>query len=197
MVLRRSVLPIILASVCGLLMMSGPVTARQAALPPVPVFQVEVIDGDVYIDPTVTKEISGEVKSEIARLRSLIAPMHSLAAAADAGFNAAISPCIASPMGGMGFHYANMPRLDGVVKWDEPEVLVFAPSPDAKDGMKLGAVEYIVPKALVPQAPVLFGETFVEGGPGNSLWTLHVWVGINNPAGLFAPWNTKVSCPAV
>ena len=150
-----------------------------------------------HTNPTVAKSVSGEVKAEVARLRNLIAPMHSLAGAANAGFGAALSECVASPMGGMGFHYANMARLDAVVKWDEPEVLVFAPSPDAKDGMKLGAVEYIVPKALVAQPPVLFGETFVEGGPGNSLWTLHVWVGINNPAGLFAPWNPKVSCSAV
>ncbi|WP_348787850.1 non-heme iron oxygenase ferredoxin subunit [Leifsonia sp. NPDC080035] len=36
------------------------VTGKPLNLPayePVPVFQVEVIDGDVYIDPTVTKEI--------------------------------------------------------------------------------------------------------------------------------------------
>jgi hypothetical protein len=81
------------------------------------------------------------------------------------------------------------------VKRDEPEVLVFAPSSDAKDGVKLAAVEYIVPMALSAQPPVLFGETFVPGGPGNSMWTLHVWIGINNPAGIFAPWNPTVSCP--
>ena len=36
------------------------ITGKPLNLPayePVPVFQVEVIDGDVYIDPTVTKEI--------------------------------------------------------------------------------------------------------------------------------------------
>jgi len=106
----------------------------------------------------------------------------------------AISPCVASPAGGMGFHYANRTRLDATVKWNEPEILVFAPSADAKDGVKLAAVEYIVPKALSAQPPVLFGETFVEGGPENSLWTLHVWVGITNPSGAFAPWNPRVTC---
>jgi len=147
-----------------------------------------------HTNPTVAANVSGAVMAEVARLRSVIAPLHTLSAAAGAGFDLAISPCVASPAGGMGFHYANMTRLDATVKWNEPEILVFAPSADEKDGVKLAAVEYIVPKALSAQPPVLFGETFVEGGPENSLWTLHVWVGITNPSGAFAPWNPRVTC---
>ena len=147
-----------------------------------------------HTNPTVAASVDGAVQSEVARLRNIVAPLHSFAAAQAAGFSGAASPCVASPAGGMGYHWANMGRLDATVKWDEPEILVFAPAPDQKDGVKLAAVEYVVPMALSPQPPVLFGQTFVPGGPDNSLWTLHVWTGINNPAGLFAPWNPKVSC---
>lgn len=148
-----------------------------------------------HANPAVTTKVSGEVRAEVARLRALVAALHTLGAAQDAGFAAAASPCVASPDGGMGFHWANPARVDATVQWDEPEILVFAPHPDAADGVKLAAVEYIVPKALSATPPTLFGETFVEGGPGNALWTLHVWIGIENPSGLFAPWNPRVSCP--
>jgi hypothetical protein len=148
-----------------------------------------------HTNPTVAASVSGAIMSDVAPLRNVVAPLHKLSAAQEAGFNLALSPCVASPEGGMGFHWGDMTRIDATVKWDEPEVLVFAPSPDAKDGVKLAAVEYIVPMALSAQPPVLFGETFVPGGPGNSMWTLHVWIGINNPAGIFAPWNPTVSCP--
>jgi hypothetical protein len=151
-------------------------------------------DHSHHRNPTVAAAVSGAVQADVARLRNLVAPLHSLAAAQGAGFNVAASDCVASPQGGMGFHWANFGRVDATVKWDEPEALVFAPSNDANDGVKLAAVEYIVPMALSPKAPVLFGQTFEPGGPDGSLWTLHVWTGINNPAGLFAPWNPKVSC---
>lgn len=146
--------------------------------------------------PPVTAAVSGAAASQVAGLRAVVAPLHQLSAARAAGFDAPISPCVASPAGGMGFHWANPSRIDGTVRWDEPEILVFAPQPDAADGVRLGAVEYVVPVALSPEPPVLFGETFVRGGPENSLWTLHVWIGIANPAGLFAPWNPRVTCPA-
>ncbi len=82
------------------------------------------------------------------------------------------------------------------MRWDEPEVLVFSPAPNSRDGVRLGAVEYIVPMELwsAPEPPTLFGQTFVPGGPGGTLWTLHVWLGINNPSGTFADWNQRVSC---
>ncbi len=147
-------------------------------------------------NPAFVAGVDGATAAEIARLRALVAPIRQLAAAQAAGFNAPITPCLASPDGGMGFHWGNPGRIDGTAKWDEPEVLVFAPSPDDADGVRLAAVEYIVPKALSPSAPVLFGQAFVPGGPGNSLWTMHVWIGIENPSGTFAPWNPRVSCPA-
>jgi hypothetical protein len=146
-------------------------------------------------NPSFAQEISGDIKSDVARLRALVAPLHALDKARDAGFSTQASPCMAlPPTGGMGYHWRNNSRVDATVKWDEPEVVVFSPATDEKDGVKLGAVEYIVPRALVAEAPTLFGQTFIPGGPGNALWTLHVWIGIDNPSGLFAPWNPRVSC---
>lgn len=140
--------------------------------------------------------VDGPTAAAVARLRRLVAPLHQRAAADDAGFDEQDGPCVASPEGGMGYHWGNLARIDGSVRWDEPEFLVFAPAPDAKDGVKLAAVEYVVPMALSAAPPVLFGQTFVPGGPGGTAWTLHVWIGIENPSGLFEPWNPRVTCPA-
>jgi hypothetical protein len=139
--------------------------------------------------------VDGPTAVEVARLRRLVAPLHQLSAANEAGFDVQDGPCVAIPEGGMGYHWGNLSRIDGSVRWDEPEFLVFAPSPDAKDGVKFAAVEYVVPMALSATPPVLFGQTFVPGGPGGTAWTLHVWIGIENPSGLFAPWNPRVTCP--
>lgn len=133
---------------------------------------------------------------EVATLRALVAPLHTLAKAQEAGFVAPLSECVEAPPGGMGFHWGNPTRLDGVVQWDQPEVLVFHPAPNSRDGLRLGAVEYVVPMAAWAGAepPTLFGQTFIPGGPGGSLWTLHVWLGNHNPSGMFAEWNPRVSC---
>jgi hypothetical protein len=133
---------------------------------------------------------------QLLGLVAITAPYHNTVKARAAGFDGTGEPCVASPDGGMGYHWVNGPRVDGQVQWDQPEVLVFMPSPDASDGVRLGAVEYVVPMAAWAgeTPPTLFGQTFVPGGPGGVLWTLHVWIWQHNPSGMFAPWNPTVSC---
>ena len=135
---------------------------------------------------------------QLLGLVAITAPYHNTRRARAAGFDGTGEPCVASPDGAMGYHWVNGPRVDNVVNWREPEVLVYYPAPDAHDGVRLGAIEYVVPMAAWTEAepPSLFGETFVPGGPGGALWTLHVWLWKYNPSGLFAPWNPRVSCPA-
>lgn len=137
-----------------------------------------------------------DVARQIAALRHLVAPLHRLPAAQAAGFDTQLSPCVASPEGGMGYHWGYVERIDGTVQWDEPEILVFVPSGHGPDGVKLGAVEYVVPKAAWAgsEPPSLYGQTYTTGGPNGELWALHVWVGKHNPLGLFYDWNPKVSC---
>jgi hypothetical protein len=115
------------------------------------------------------------------------------------------SPCIASPDGAMGIHYVN-PELasDAVVDPERPEMLVYLPDEDGK--LKLVAVEYFVAAADQNppidnfDTPHLFGRAFdgpMEGhGPGMPYhYDLHVWLWADNPSGLFAPFNPKLSCP--
>jgi len=133
--------------------------------------------------------------SEIARLRALLAPYHTLAKAQAGGWTTDITGCLELPgTGGMGHHYANLDWLsDSEVRWDRPELLVFAPSPNNRDGLKLVAAEYLVFQDLSPEAPVVFGQTMHEN-PDVGAWVLHVWFGANNPDGIFEDWNARVSC---
>ena len=133
--------------------------------------------------------------STVAQLRRLLAPYHTLAMASAAGWDTDVTGCLELPgVGGMGHHYANLGSLsDGQIRWDQPELLVFAPSPNRRDGLKLVAVEYLVFKSEMPTAPSLYGETF-HSNDGIDAWMLHVWIGDHNPDGLFADWNPTISC---
>ena len=139
------------------------------------------------------------VNKALAEVRASTAEFHDLAIATGAGWSVRASDCVAVPgVGGMGWHYLN-PSLagDGLVDPQLPEVLVYAATPDG--GRRLVAVEWVAPLALHPTAPTLFGETFHfnphVGGPGGA-WILHAWVWHHNPAGMFADFNPRVSCPA-
>lgn len=134
--------------------------------------------------------------SELATVRAATAQYHRLEFALTDGFFQT-SPCVANPTGGMGFHYRQPSRIDGQAVAAEPEVLVYAPAPDGR--RQLVAVEYVVPVALSPTRPTLFGRPF-DGpfnvsAPWGTQWDLHAWVWKHNPDGMFARFNPEVSCP--
>jgi hypothetical protein len=133
---------------------------------------------------------------DIARLRALVASRHTVDKAIAGGWTTDITGCLELPgVGGMGHHYANLAWLnDAEVRWDKPELLVFGPSPNKRDGLKLVAVEYIVFTALSPTPPVVFGQT-LHFNPDVDAWVLHVWIGDHNPTGIFEDWNPTISCP--
>jgi hypothetical protein len=134
------------------------------------------------------------LNSEITELRLATVPFHSLSNAIDAGWDEDLTGCLALPgVGGMGHHYVNWDIFfDGVVDAVQPELLVYVPTPNG--GLKLGAVEYIVPAStLTGPVPELFGQTF-HYNPNVQAWVLHVWLWHGNPDGLFADWNPNVSC---
>jgi len=139
--------------------------------------------------------MNASAASQVAQLRRLTAPFHTLAAGSAAGWDTDITGCLELPgVGGMGHHYANLGYLtDGQITWNQPEILVFAPSPNHRDGLKLVAVEYLVFKAEMPEAPSLYGETFHSNDAAEA-WMLHVWIGDHNPDGMFADWNPTISC---
>ncbi len=120
---------------------------------------------------------------------------HNVDKALEDGF-VQVSPCVSHPvLGTMGYHFANFGRVfNPAVSPEEPEVLLYLP--DESGHLRLVAVEYVVPFGLATEPPVLFGQTFFTDGPPLNQYSLHVWAWRNNPSGIFAPFNPKLSCPS-
>jgi hypothetical protein len=136
------------------------------------------------------------VNAQIAELRRLTAHFRDLNDAVDAGYSAQITPCLALPgVGAMGFHYGNPQFINNdTVSLLEPELLLYEPQKDGS--FRFVGVEYIIPFDFLPAdatPPTLLGQTLHQNFDAN-LWALHVWVGRDNPAGIFEDWNPKVSC---
>ena len=137
---------------------------------------------------------------DLKAVRVATARFHSPEQALRAGYLA--SPeCVASPAGGMGFHYENPALMaDPAVDADRPEILLYAPGADG--GLELVAVEYFKAAADAGDgaiAPSLYGHTFDGPMPGHhpgmgTHYDLHVWVWQDNPSGTFAQFNPDVSC---
>ncbi|MEO8471553.1 MAG: hypothetical protein ABI477_05140 [Chryseolinea sp.] len=92
----------------------------------------------------------------------------------------------------MGFHYLFGDLLDDKFEVNKPEVMIYAP--DDNGILKFVAVEYATPIADLKNP-----QPAPEGFTGSkdvwvineefSVWTLHVWVGKENPSGIFDPHN--------
>ena len=104
--------------------------------------------------------------------------------------------------GGMGVHFLN-PQLIGGAPLDpaKPQVLIYEP---AGNELRLVAAEWFVPmQAAGPGRPKIFGKELegpMEGHhplmpEGLHHFDLHVWLWKANPAGVYAPTNSAVSCP--
>lgn len=140
--------------------------------------------------------MGASVNAELAVLRRATSVAHDTLAGAAAGWSAQITACMALPgTGAMGFHYGNPAYIeDGILQVDRPEILLYEPTPSG--GRKLVGVEYVIlyrdwPRNAAP--PVLFGREFAQVDVFG-LWGLHAWVWADNPLGMFAPWNPRVSC---
>lgn len=141
-----------------------------------------------------TARLTRDIKRDIARLRERTARFHRFDAAVDAGWSAQITDCFVDPrLGGMGFHYGNPGLIDGTVNALEPELLLYEPQKNGR--LRFVAVEYIVPFTAWTGAepPQLYGQSF-HRNEAFGIWALHVWHVRENPRGIFADWNPKVSC---
>ncbi len=137
----------------------------------------------------------------LAALRQTVAPFQDLGAAQQAGYAVIVADpnnghtCLSEPqMGAMGVHYLNAANVDDTVIVTKPEVTIYEPQEDGS--FKFVGVEYIIPYTIRPAdqtPPVLFGQQF-QHNPTFELWMLHVWVGRDNPSGLYATWNPSVTC---
>ncbi|MFF0836809.1 MULTISPECIES: hypothetical protein [unclassified Streptomyces] len=107
--------------------------------------------------------------------------------------------CLARAQGGMGFHYFNESHF-GSLDPTRPGALLYE---DAGHGeRRLIGVEWVVPvTGKNMKRPRLFGQDFQGPMPGHypgmpTHYDLHVWLYKQNPNGLFAQWNPRVTCPA-
>lgn len=138
----------------------------------------------------------------LSAIRNATAKYHDVDRALADGYVVA-SPCVASPLGGMGHHVVNFalvadPAIDPV----QPEALLYAPGPNGK--LRLAGVEYVAVDAdqnvnTDDDRPTVHGQPFqgpMEGhGPNEPVhYDLHVWVWTHNPNGMFNPWNPRITC---
>jgi hypothetical protein len=141
--------------------------------------------------------LSAEIREQINALTRSVQPFYNYDVAGAAGWNTPISDCVESPMGGMGYHIANLGQLgSGHLNLLRPQVLLYAPTQDGS--MAFQGVEYIIPADLwdSPEPPNFLGQDlrFNPNIPPNGIWALHVWVGTPNPNGIFEDFNPEVSC---
>lgn len=125
---------------------------------------------------------------EVDKLRAAITPYDFIEHAKHDGYATDVTGYVEH----MGFHYLNTSLLDDKFEVEKPELLLYVPGDDNK--LKFVAVEYAVPIADLNNPPPV-----PEGFAGDAdkwevntefkLWTLHVWVKLENPDGIFAPHN--------
>ena len=126
-----------------------------------------------------------------ATLRRVTARYHNLKAALDDGF-VLLHPCEARGEGTVGTVYVNFDRvLDGQIDPELPDALIYEPR---KEELKLVGVEFAM-LDTGQQVPELLGVTF-QREEEFGVFALHAWVWRDNPSGLFAETNPRVSCGA-
>jgi len=133
---------------------------------------------------------ASETDKAIATLQRVTARYHDLDVAIRDTF-VLLHECETRPgEGPVGIVYVNVARLlDGVVDPGSPDALVYEPGSPRP---KLVAVEFAVPNTG-QQPPQFLGATFQEEEEFG-VFALHVWVWRNNPDGLFAETNPRVTC---
>jgi hypothetical protein len=123
--------------------------------------------------------------AELAAVRTATARYHDVEVALSDGFVAA-SPCVEGPEGAMGFHYVHEGRF-GQLDPTLPQALLYIPGPRGQ--LRLVGVEY-----LHPAGGEVLGQALTHASPLGPETALHVWLWRHNPAGMFAPYNPKLSC---
>jgi len=155
----------------------------------------------------------GALPSDVQEVRAEVARYHSIEQAQRAGYHfEEDEPCVTAPPapvpptgpGTMGIHAIN-PALfaDPAIDPFRPELLLYVPKENGK--LRLVGVEYMrraadqTPPIDASDRPSLFGQVFQgpmpEHAPGMGWhYDLHVWVFAEHPNGLFAPFNSALSC---
>lgn len=141
------------------------------------------------------RPLTPEANRGVAEVRAATARFHDIKVAQQAGYvEQWPAGCITSPAGAQAFHYRNTALAsDGTVDLTRPELLMYEPGPNGT--LKLIGVDYYIPfaKWAGPGVPSLLGQDFAANDALQA-FTLHIWAWAENPSGMFAGWNPKVSC---
>ena len=131
------------------------------------------------------------IGATLATLRRVTARYHDLDVAIADGF-VLLHPCESRPgEGPVGIVYVHFGRvLDGAVDPELPDALIY--EPNAHGRPRLVGVEFAVLDAGQP-APTFLGQAF-QPEEEFGVWALHAWVWRENPEGMFAETNPRVSC---
>ena len=151
-------------------------------------------------------EVEGGQKNadnvQLAQLRQVTAKFQRFDVATNSGYAAQITPCWTHhSAGAMGYHYGDTDLFDATVDLLNPEVVIYEPQ---KGGhMNLVGMEYIVPLEAWEAAghdlndptdvPRLLDQPYTRHS-FLPIFKLHIWLWRQNPSGMFADWNPKVSC---
>ncbi|MBC7904492.1 MAG: hypothetical protein H7Y27_13790 [Gemmatimonadaceae bacterium] len=132
-----------------------------------------------------------QLEQEIGFVRNAVAPYMDKKKAIADGYDTDVTGYRTQ----MGFHYVNGSLLDDKFELGRPELMLYAPY--GNDTMKLVAVEYATPITDInnpPPPPEGFtgSHDVWEINTEFNLWTLHVWIGLENTHGIFSPHNPKL-----
>jgi hypothetical protein len=128
---------------------------------------------------------------ELAQLRRAVARYHRIENALADGYDFDLTGYRTQ----MGHHYLKMDLLDDQFELTKPELLMYVQDPNGR--WRFVGVEYAVPITDMenPQpAPEGFSGSADVWGINTefNVWVLHVWVGLNNPQGIFASHNPRL-----
>lgn len=149
----------------------------------------EVYTGTEDLNATTVKANLEPWEMELVRLTNKVRPYYNFKVAKARGYTEDLTGYVPN----MGHHFANPQLLDGTFELDKPEAMLYVP--DENGVMQLVGVEYLVlmeDPANPPPPPD--GFTGIEDvwaivGP---FWTLHAWVVLENPDGVFNATNSNV-----
>jgi hypothetical protein len=137
----------------------------------------------------------------VDRVREATRSFQDVQQALSAGYKPFLGCVSGAQDGAMGVHYINSALVaDGELDVNHPEALLYE---SRNGGFRLVGAEYIVKfdawHARHAEPPVLEGQVFhYEAGPNRfglpAFYELHVWAWRENPRGVFADWNARVSC---
>jgi hypothetical protein len=154
----------------------------------------EDVESNAELELTTAKSKMATLQSQLKKVKKVAMRYHSFEQAKKDGY-ADPFPFNPSPyVPNMGFHYINVGLMDGTFELEKPEILLYVPNKQGK--LKLVAVEYAIPGPIDSTPPEGFigneDDWHYNPNVAGGSWTLHAWVVIDNPDGVFAPENPNI-----